>query len=120
MCVATSSRRVDYVLKTLRHGPLFSAFAHTITGDDVTRGKPDPDIFLAAAAAFDPVAAPGKGCLVFEDAPLGVQAARAAGMSCVMVPDGNLDPELTREADQVLASLVDFDPARWGLPAFDA
>lgn len=54
--------------------------------------------------------------LVFEDAPNGIQAAKAAGMMAVMVPDKNLDPEETRLADRVLQSLEDLDLAEWGFP----
>lgn len=56
---------------------------------------------------------------VFEDAPSGLQAALAAGMSCVMVPDPNLDPALCEGAHEILASIADWDPSKWGLPAFD-
>ena len=48
-------------------------------GDQITNGKPAPDIFLKAASLFDPQPAPSS-CLVFEDAPAGVQAGVAAGM----------------------------------------
>jgi len=51
-----------------------------VTADDITNGKPHPEIFLTAAAKL--VVAPER-CLVFEDAPAGLAAARAAGMTCV-------------------------------------
>lgn len=57
-------------------------FRATVSGDDVTRGKPAPDIFLCAAERIGAV--PGR-CVVFEDAPAGVAAARAAGMRVVGV-----------------------------------
>ncbi len=60
---------------------LFDAEA---TGDDVERGKPAPDLFLLAASRLgvEPAA-----CVVFEDAPLGVAAAVAAGMRVIAVPN---------------------------------
>lgn len=57
-------------------------FAAVVTGDDVTRGKPDPEVFLTAAAKLG---VPPERCVVFEDAVAGVEAARAGGMRCVAV-----------------------------------
>ena len=55
-------------------------FAATVTGRDVERGKPDPQVFLLAAERLG--VAP-QACLVIEDAPDGVEAAHAAGMTAV-------------------------------------
>lgn len=52
---------------------------------------------------------------MFEDAPNGVESAKAAGMNVVMVPDKRTDPELCRKADKVLDSLEDLDLREWGL-----
>lgn len=94
-------------------------FHHCVKGDDpeLKRAKPSPDIFLVAASRFENPPAPEK-CLVFEDAPQGVQAALAAKMTCVMVPDANLDKALLGHAHEELRSLEDFDPAKYGLPGF--
>merc|ERR1711879_574114 len=92
MCVATSSSKVTLDLKTgTKHKDFFSRFSHIVTGCDhrLKTAKPSPDIFLLAAAEFSPdqsSAPPPSSCLVFEDAPLGVEAGIAAGMQVVMIP----------------------------------
>jgi HAD superfamily hydrolase (TIGR01509 family) len=117
--VATSSDTYHFKLKTTRHASWFAIFDCLILGDDpaLKRGKPAPDIFLLAAERLG--AAPAD-CLVFEDAPAGVEAACAAGMSTVAVPDRLVDPTWYGDADQVLASLVDFVPEEWGLPPYQS
>lgn len=57
-------------------------FQAVVGASDVSRGKPDPEIFLRAAEKLG--AAPAD-CVVFEDAPAGIEAARRAGMACVVV-----------------------------------
>ncbi|CAG9461296.1 unnamed protein product [Pedinophyceae sp. YPF-701] len=122
LAVATSSHRRHFDLKTSKHRDLFACFATVVTGDQVSRGKPDPSIFqlaaskLAAATSSDSFAP--HECLVLEDAPSGVEAAAAAGMPCVLVPDANLDISGGTKATLVLPSLVEFDPAAFGLPPF--
>jgi pseudouridine-5'-monophosphatase len=115
--VATSSDRKHFGLKTTNHQQWFRIFQCIVIGDDpaVRQGKPAPDIFLLTAERLGMAPA---ACLVFEDSPVGVAAARAAGMSVVAVPDPNLEPEIFRAADQVIRDLNEFDPAAWGLPGY--
>jgi pseudouridine-5'-monophosphatase len=115
--VATSSHRGDFELKITEHRKWFECFQSVVLGDDpeVKHGKPAPDIFLTAAKRLS---APPTQCLVLEDAPSGVEAARAAGMSVVAVPNPGMSREAFPLAHEVLASLEHFDPARWGLPSF--
>ncbi|CAH9070470.1 unnamed protein product [Cuscuta epithymum] len=121
MSVATGSHKRHFQLKTKQHDELFSLMHHIVVGDDpeVKQGKPSPDIFLTAAKRFEDAPVDLHKVLVFEDAPSGVLAAKNAGMSVVMVPDPRLDSSHHENADQVLSSLLDFNPANWGLPLFD-
>ena len=73
----------DIVHNTLRHVGLAALFPIVVTADDVTHGKPAPDMFLLAAKLMG--VAPTR-CLVFEDAEPGIKAAGAAGMDVVRVP----------------------------------
>ena len=63
-----------------------------ITADRVTRGKPDPEGYLAAAEALG--FAPAR-CIVVEDAPVGVEAARRGGMRCIAITSTHTAGELT-------------------------
>ncbi|MCG6922989.1 MAG: HAD family hydrolase [Acidobacteria bacterium] len=73
-----------------------------VARDDVTRVKPDPELFLLAARRLG--VAP-RGCLVFEDSPNGMRAARAAGMRCVAVPNAITRSLPRPDVDLVLGSL---------------
>ncbi len=113
--VATSSDRSHFELKTMNHRQWFSIFGCIVTGDDpaVKDGKPAPDIFLLAAKRLH---APPAQCLVFEDSPSGVQAARAAGMFAVAVPDPHMEDTAYPEAHQIIHNLEELNLAFWGLP----
>jgi pseudouridine-5'-monophosphatase len=115
--VASSSDRHYYDLKTSRHRKWFSIFDCIVLGDDpeVRHGKPAPDIFNAVARRLG---ADPSHCLVFEDSPAGVEAALAAGMPAVAVPDPNMESSRYPGALAVLRSLEEFDPAPWGLPPY--
>lgn len=100
--VATSTRR-ERARAKLDEAGLRHRFAVLVGGDEVPRGKPAPDIFLAAAARLGVEPA---NCVVLEDSEPGVIAAWAAGMIPVMVPD--LHPPsaaLLERKPLVLASL---------------
>ena len=100
--VASSARRDDVSAKLAR-AAVPHRFDALITGDQVQNGKPAPDIFLAAARQLG-VAAPA--CVVLEDSEAGIQAAHAAGMRPVMVPDLKPpSPETARLAFRICASL---------------
>ena len=81
--IATSNSRLlaEAILKSHQIDECFGAM---VTGDDVTHGKPAPDVYLKAAALLgvDP-----KDCLVFEDIPVGILAGKAAGMTVYAVED---------------------------------
>jgi len=112
--VATSTSRENYALKTGHHKEWFDLFDAIITGDDkeLHRGKPAPDIFLLAAARLG---AEPANCLVFEDSPIGVEAAIAAGMKTVAIPDSSLGIDIGQftKADIVLNSLEEFNFSEW-------
>ena len=77
--LATSAPQLN-VAHTLSELGLSGAFPIIVRGDEVERGKPAPDVFIEAARRRG--VAPAN-CLVFEDAPMGIEAAQAAGMRVV-------------------------------------
>lgn len=78
---SASRDRVSYILDHLFLLPYFSA---VVTGDDVERGKPDPKVFLLAS---EKLGVETDCALAVDDAVLGVQAAKAAGMKCLGIAD---------------------------------
>jgi len=106
VAVASSSKNANDMMALIRLGSgasLLSLFDANVCGRDLRQGKPNPEIFLLAAAGLD--VAPGH-CLVVEDASAGVMAARAGHMGALGVARHG-DTALLRsaEADLVVTSL---------------
>jgi len=101
-----SGSHVDTVTKVV--DKFFSnCFDVVITGSDLERGKPDPDPYLKALEELDLTK---NECIVIENAPLGITAAKRAGLYCVAVAS-MLEPEKVQHADLVLedhAALLDY------------
>ena len=94
VAVASASPRERLDL-TLRTAGLIDRFTVSIAGDEVQRGKPAPDVYLAAA---DRMGADPASCVAVEDTPTGVQAAAAAGMRVVAVARPGADRALLEAA----------------------
>ena len=95
---------VDLALSRLNITELFDLI---LSGDQVARGKPAPDIYLTAAEALG---VSHENCLVIEDAPHGVAAAKAAGMCCLAISTGASEPKLGA-ADRVVRDFAEVDLA---------
>lgn len=95
--IASSAPKLN--VKVMHEALGFSGYIDTLVGaEDVSRGKPDPEVFLAAARRLG---VPPERCVVVEDAEAGVEAARRGGMRSVGVGDGNIEA-----ADIAVLSLV--------------
>jgi HAD superfamily hydrolase (TIGR01509 family) len=101
-CAVASSSSREWVVGWLRFHGIDDQFACIRTADDVAATKPAPDLFLSAAACLG---APPERCLVLEDSPNGILAARAAGMPCVLVPGAITRQLALPDADLVIDSL---------------
>ena len=106
MAVASSSKNANAMLRSVRldcRHSLFDVFTSNVCGRDLPAGKPNPAIFLLAAAELP--AAPAN-CIVVEDAPAGIQAARAGGMVALGVARfGDAASLRAAGADLVVTSL---------------
>lgn len=107
--VATSARRVD-ADRLLAALALRGLFDVVVTAEDVRLGKPEPEVYVRAAAGLgvEPAA-----CVVFEDAPVGIQAARRAGMRAIGVTSSSTAEELMAAGAE--RTIPDFEECRWPL-----
>lgn len=97
--IASASKNTPLILERVAIRHLFDAVAD---GNIVTKAKPDPEVFLAAASMLG--SAPSK-CIVFEDAAAGIRAAHNAGICCI----GTGDPQILSEADLVVSGLYEIN-----------
>ena len=103
---AAPPQNVDMVLDGL---DLRRHFQAIVCNTDVKHGKPDPEIFLLAAKRLG---SRPQDCVVFEDAPAGIEAARRAGMTCVVVTSTLTRPQIvglddTRHVVHVVSDFTD-------------
>lgn len=101
LAVATSSE-VEYTELSLRQAGLGGRFGVVVTGEQVARGKPAPDIYLEAARRLR--VEPSR-CIALEDSEAGILAASAAGMVALLVPEGACSDRAAQAAFRVLGSL---------------
>jgi beta-phosphoglucomutase len=114
VALATSAP-AENVRHTLHELGLAERLTTVVRSDSVPRGKPHPDVFLAAA---ERLGLPPAACLAFEDAPAGIQAAQAAGMTCVAVTTNFTADELRAHdavPDYLVADFQDYlsGPGAW-------
>ena len=97
--LGSASKNARPILKGLKIEKRFKAI---VDGNDVTKAKPDPEVFLIAA---ENLGVPPQDCIVFEDSVAGVEAANAAGMVSI----GIGDKEILKEADYNFADFTEID-----------
>lgn len=105
LAAASSSANVRAVLEKAK---LLDAFPVVIGGDDVEKGKPNPDIFLTAASGLGLAV---DECIVIEDSSSGVEAAKHGGFYCVGLVHEDHESELTA-ADCIVSSLAEINLKR--------
>ncbi len=105
LAIATSNSKEE-TQRRLKVAGIIDYFSQLVTEDDVTEHKPNPAVYLEAAKrlGINPM-----DCVVFEDAPSGVKAAKAAGMECIAIktPFANIEDLVI--ADAVVTSLMEVD-----------
>ena len=106
-CIASSTcyENLTCAIELLKLDGLFDGI---VSAGDVTRGKPDPEVFLLAGGKLG---YPPARCIVFEDAHVGIEAARAARMKVIAVSTTHPADSLS-DADLVVPSLDELTPAR--------
>lgn len=79
-CAVASSSSQELISLVLEKCEIGQYFTYLVSGEDVKHGKPAPDIYLKAAKALN---LPPENCIAIEDSPIGIQAAKNAGFTCI-------------------------------------
>ena len=110
LAVASSSPR-ELIGVALRLAGFEGAFRATVSSDDVSHGKPAPDVYLLAAQRLG---VPAPDCAAIEDSSNGIRAAVAAGMATIAIPNHAFPPpdDALAQAHVVLSSLHELTPER--------
>ena len=104
LAVASNSPS-NYVHSTLKALGVADRFKSVTCADEISHSKPHPEIYLKAAESID---IPPEQCLAIEDSPVGLQAALAAGMRCIIIQNGHIkNPDYTGAYSQH-SSLLEF------------
>lgn len=106
-CVGSSTHRANIEAALDRLG-MQGIFNERITAEDVTQGKPHPEVFLKAAQRLG---VPPQACVVFEDAFAGIEAAKAGGMKVVGVATTHPEEVLRPKVDHVVRRLDELSVA---------
>ncbi len=106
---AAPPENVNFVLDELQLRPLFRC---VIDSKMVTKGKPDPEVFLSVA---EQLGLNPENCLVFEDSPTGAEASRRAGMPAVILSTTHTPEEFARFDNilRIVSDFTDLRPADW-------
>ena len=106
ICSVASSSPTQHINHRLSQVGVLDFFSHITSGQEVTHGKPNPDIYLLAV---EKLGLNVSECIAFEDSETGARAAIAAGLRVVVVPDLQQPSEFVREnCHQVVGSLQEW------------
>ncbi len=105
LALVSGSNRIS-VMKVLGEAGLYNAFDAIVTAEDTEKHKPDPGPYLAG---MERLGVGKKQSVVVENAPLGIQAAKAAGAGYVIAVTTTLPEDFFSEADDIMPSFVDLE-----------
>ena len=104
-CVLATSSTRNRVDQILERAGLTELFKDAVCGDEVTKGKPNPEIFLTAAQK---AGVPSEECLVLEDSEMGILAAADGSLPVICVPDMKYpEEEYANRCEAIVPSLLD-------------